>query len=88
MSEKCWKIEENRPIKIHTRPAVHGIWIEIDAGMMKYETWQHLSQNHRHQDIGVCYSCYDYKDGKCEFKAENQQELDKWLDKYKDIVSI
>ena len=90
MSEKCWTIKEKRPIKIKTVNIANSskIRISVDANKMKYETWEHLDHHHRHQDIDVGHTSYDYSDGECEFKAQSQKDLDLWLEKYNHIVTI
>lgn len=87
MNEKCWSIKEERPIPVPIWNRADGSCdIGVEPMSMTYDTWEHLDQNHRHQDIGVRGFSYDYRDGKAEFICNSRADADLWLEKYKDIV--
>ncbi len=88
--ERCWSIKEKRPIKVYIDKTSSNGKINLIAKpmTMKYETWEHLDQHHRFDDIGVSGTGYNYFDGEAEFRATNKEELQKWLDNYKKIIKL
>ena len=89
MKEKCWNIKEVRPIPVsicteNNKP----IYISVAPMTMRYETWENLSANHRHQDIAVTIRSYDYEDGECLLIADDKKALYAWLKKYDDIIIL
>lgn len=87
MKENCWSIKEERPISVSVWNRDDGTCdIKAEPMTMKYETWEHLDMNHRHQDINVKHFSYDYRDGSAEFIAHQRAEVNLWLERYSDIV--
>lgn len=86
--ERCWKIVEHLPIRVEVRNILCQRAITVPPLTMTHGTWQHLGQNHRHQDIRVRGISYDYLNGECEFRASSQRDLDLWLEKYADYVTV
>ena len=99
-TEKCWDIEEERPIKLNVEKLSNGtLRLFPDPMTMSYETYEDLDMGHVHpfgnddtreDRIGVSYRSYDYEDGSCEFIARSEKDLKKWLayPKYDGIVTL
>lgn len=86
--EKSWRIEEERPIPVEIHQHWSGDYIvKVQPGLMTYETWQHIDQNHRSpQDLGVSSSSYDYEDGSGSFNIIRENRSG--VKNYEDAVSI
>lgn len=95
MREKCWSIQEIRPIRVQ----VQGNKVLVPPMTMKYDTFMDLDECHRHRHsteesftdqygakIGVAGLSYDYMNGEAVFSFLSDTDLSLWLDLYKDIV--
>lgn len=87
-TEKCWTINESRPIPIEIETNFGGLRLCAEPMTMGYETWGHLTMNHRTQDIYVTQSFYDYQTGECMFNARTREDIRLWAEKYSYIVRI
>jgi len=89
-NEKCWGIKEVRPIPVKTKLSWTGKYYRITAEPMSmtYKTAEHLDMDHRHQDIGVSLSSYDYENGEAVFIADTLEAVKQWAEQYSDIITL
>jgi hypothetical protein len=92
--EKSWAIKEKRPIKVKIEPVrgkVDYIRITVPPMKMKYDTFEDLNDSGggdtsgKYSDVSV--STYDYKNGEAKFLADDMESVEKWLKKFKKIVT-
>ncbi len=88
--EKCWKIKDSFPIDVFAYFSWNGDYctLSVKADSMSYDIYQHLDMNHRHQDINVSNSSYDYKTGKCGFTAGSVDDIKAWEKEYSQFVKV
>lgn len=95
MKEKCWFIQEIRPIRVQ----VQENKIRVSPMTMKYDTFMYLDEYHRHRHntkesftdqygdkIGVMGLSYNYMNGEAFFIFLSKKDLLLWLELYKEIV--
>jgi hypothetical protein len=101
--EQCWKIQEQRPIKVTVKPNMWGGFnIEVPAMSMTFDTFRTLGDNLDKEQAAygdrnrekpyehpnaVRNSSYTYSDGQCYFYAPTEEDITAWLTKYADIVT-
>jgi len=86
--EKCWSIQEKLPIKVKVSHDNNRLKVFIGEGVMTYKTFEHLDMNHLHEEIGVSCSCYDYENGECIFSVKSMEDFHKWVEFYKDFITL
>jgi len=84
--ERCWAIQEQRPIPVTVHGGDRIYRLKVGPGLMRYATFESLSMRHRYQDIGVSGSSYDYETGEVTFLAVTDGDIDGWFKRYSDIV--
>jgi hypothetical protein len=84
-NEKSWNIKEVLPIELFVEKSWTNTYYIVKAPPMKikYETWEDLNL----RDV-VDISQYDYNNGEARWTSYTLDNIKKWEEKNKDIITI